>query len=281
MASIAIITDTSSDLRPDQAQAAGIRLVPLTVSFGAESFEAVTELSNEEFYERLTAPGAPFPRTAAPNPTAFEAACRAALDDGASGVFCVTISDKLSATYAAAVKGAEAFAPGQVAVMDSGTTTHSLGLIARAAAELAASGADLQAVVARAEDVRRRSGIFFTVDTLEYLQKGGRIGRASALLGTALAIKPILFVEDGMVATADKRRTVSKARARLLELATARPLERAVVLHTMTPDVEAFRDQLATASGLDGEAIEIGLTGPVAGSHVGPRMVGVSIIVTA
>jgi DegV family protein with EDD domain len=281
MASITIVTDTSSDLLPDQAREAGIRLVPLTVSFGDESFEAVTELSNEEFYERLTAPGAPFPRTAAPNPAAFEAAYRTALDAGADGVFCVTISDRLSATYSAAVKGAEAFSSDHVVVLDSRTTTHSLGLIARAAAEIAASGADLKAVVARAEDVRRRSGIYFTVDTLEYLQKGGRIGRASALLGTALAIKPILFVEDGMVATADKRRTVSKARARLLELATARPLERAVVLHTMTPDIEAFRDQLASASGLGSEAIELGLTGPVAGAHVGPGMVGVSLLTTA
>lgn len=281
MPRIAIVTDTSSDLLPDQAKEAGIRLVPLTVSFGEESFEAVTELSNEEFYERLTAPGAPFPRTAAPNPAAFEAAYRAALDDGSDGVFCVTISEKLSATYAAAVKAAEAFPSGQVAVLDSLTTTHSLGLIARAAAELAATGADLEAVVDRARDIRRRSRIFFTVDTLEYLQKGGRIGRASALLGTALAIRPILFVEDGAVATADKRRTTSKARARLLELATERPIERAVVLHTMTPDVAAFRDQLATVSGLRGDAIEIGLTGPVAGSHVGPRMVGIALITTA
>jgi DegV family protein with EDD domain len=281
MASTAIVTDTSSDLLPDQAKAAGIHLVPLTVSFGDDSFEAGTELSNADFYARLTAPGAPFPRTAAPNPAAFEAAYRAALDGGASGVFCVTISDRLSATYAAAVKAAEAFSPAQVTVLDSQTTTHSLGLIARAAAEAAVDGADLDAVVARAEDVRRRSGIYFTVDTLEYLQKGGRIGRASALLGTALATKPILYVEDGMVATADKRRTVSKARARLLELATARPLERAVVLHTMTPDVEDFRDELVAASGLAGDAVEIGLTGPVAGAHVGPGMVGVSVITTA
>jgi DegV family protein with EDD domain len=281
MTSIAIVTDTSSDLLPDQAKEVGIRLVPLTVSFGDESFEAVTELSNEEFYERLTAPGAPFPRTAAPNPAAFEAAYRAALAEGADGVFCVTISEGLSATYAAAVKAAESFDPSQVAVMDSMTTTHSLGLIARAAAELAMTGAGLDAVVARAYDVRRRSRIFFTVDTLEYLQKGGRIGRASALLGTVLAIRPILFVEDGTVATADKRRTTSKARARVLELATEQPIERAVVLHTMTPDIEAFRDQLAAASGLSGDAIEIGLTGPVAGSHVGPRIVGVSLVTAA
>ena len=126
-----------------------------------------------------------------------------------------------------------------------------------------------------------RSGIYFSVDTLEYLQKGGRIGRASALLGTALQIKPILFVEGGAVATADKKRTTAKARARLLELVSMRPLERAVALHTMTPGVDDFADQLAATTGLDRSAIEIGLTGPVAGSHVGPGMIGVALVTTA
>jgi DegV family protein with EDD domain len=126
-----------------------------------------------------------------------------------------------------------------------------------------------------------RSGIYFSVDTLEYLQKGGRIGRASALLGSVLSIKPILFVEDGAVATADKKRTSAKARTRMLELATERPLDRAMALHTLTPGMDAFADELARVSGLPREAIEIGLTGPVAGSHVGPGMIGVAVIRTA
>ena len=280
MARVAIVTDTSSDLLPDQAATLGIRLVPLTVSFGEASFEAGTELSNESFYERLTAPGAAFPRTAAPNPGAFEAAYREAIDKGVEGVLCVTISEKLSATYSAAVKGAEAFDRGSVEVLDSMTTTHSLGLIARAAAELAASGADLAQVVERALEVRRRSGIYFIVDTLEYLQKGGRIGRASALLGTALSIKPILMVEDGLVATADRRRTMAKARARLLEIVGQQHVDQAIVLHTLTAGIDGFRDDVAKATGLAPEDLEIGLVGPVAGAHVGPGMVGVAIVTT-
>jgi DegV family protein with EDD domain len=278
MASIAIVTDTSSDLLPEQAAAAGIRLVPLTVSFGDETFEAVTELSNEEFYSRLTAPGAPLPRTAAPNPQQFEAACREALDDGATGVLCVTISSKLSATWSSAVQAARVFPAGSVEVVDSLTTTFGLGMIAMDCASLAASGASLAEIRARAEDLTRRSHIYFAVDTLEYLQKGGRIGRASALLGTVLSIKPILFVEDGGVATADKRRTAAKTRARLLELVTERPVERATIVHTTTPGIEAFRDEFADLAGLPREQVDIGLVGPVAGTHVGPGMYGVSLI---
>ena len=106
MASVAIVTDTSSDLPLEEAEAAGVRLVPLTVTFGDETLEALTELSNEEFYRRLTTPGEPLPRTAAPNPSRFAAAYREALEAGASSVVCVTISRDLSATYASAVQAA-------------------------------------------------------------------------------------------------------------------------------------------------------------------------------
>ncbi len=281
MPTIAIVTDTSSDLLPEQAAEAGIRLVPLSVSFGDESFEAGTELRNEDFYPRLTAPGAPLPRTAAPNPQQFEAAYREALDGGADGVVCVTLSQKLSATYSSAVQGAGAFDPGVVEVVDSRTTTHALGMITTGAAALAREGAALAEVAARARALADRSHLYFAVDTLEYLQKGGRIGRASALLGTLLSIKPILFVEDGAVGTADKLRTAAKARARLLELVSERPVERATVLHTVAPGVESFRDEFAALVGLEAASVPIGLVGPVAGTHVGPGMYGVSLITPA
>jgi DegV family protein with EDD domain len=281
MANIAIVTDTSSDLLPQQAKAADIRLVPLSVSFGDETFEAGTELSNDAFYQKLTAPGAPFPRTAAPNPAQFESAFRDALDGGADGVVCVTISAKLSATYSSAVQAADALDPGLVEVIDSESTTHALGMIAMALAGLAAAGASMGEVSARAHDLVGRADIIFAVDTLEYLQKGGRIGRASALLGSVLSLKPILRVVDGEVTSADRQRTSAKARARLLELVTERPLERATVVHTINPNVESFRDQLIAATGLDPERVAVGVTGPVAGAHVGPGMLGVTLILTA
>ncbi len=281
MPSIAIVADTSADLLPDQAAAAGIRLVPLTVSFGDESFEAVTELPNEDFYRRLTAPGAPLPRTAAPNPQRFEAAFQAAFDAGAEGVVCVTISQGLSATWSSAVQAAKSFPAGRVEVVDSRTTTHGEGLIALGAAQAAASGASLADVKAHAEDLRDRSHIYFVLETLEYLQKGGRIGRASALLGTMLSIKPILTTTDGVVTTADKRRTAARARVRFMELVTERPVEQATVVHTGAADIEGIRDEFVSLAGLSADAVDIGLVGPIGGTHVGPGMYGVALILTA
>lgn len=281
MANIALVTDTSSDLLPEQAEAAGIRLVPLTVSFGGETYEAVTELTNEQFYPMLTAPGAVLPKTAAPNPGQFEATYREALDGGADGVVCITISQNLSATYSSAAQAAAAFDDGVVEVLDSATTSHALGMIVSQSAELATRGATQAEVVALARDLTLRSELLFAVDTLEYLQKGGRIGRASALVGTMLSIKPILRVENGAVATADKKRTAAKARARLLDLATERPVERATVLHTTGVDIEAFRAEFIAAAGIDPDLVATGLAGPVAGTHVGPGMYGVSLILTA
>jgi fatty acid kinase fatty acid binding subunit len=281
MAGIAIVTDTSSDLTPEQAEAARVRLVPLTVSFGDETFDAVTELSNEDFYARLTAPGAPLPRTAAPNPARFESAYREALDAGAEGVVCVTISQRLSATYASAVQGATAFEPGLVQVIDSTTVTQPLGLIVRRAAELARTGAGMAEVVDRVVDLAGRTDIFFAVHTLEYLQRGGRIGRATALLGTMLSIKPILTLDGGEVAPLDRRRTSSKARERIIELAVDRSLDAVAVVHSEAADLDTFVTQLARAAHVPEDRIEVGLCGPVAGTHAGPGLIGVTRIATA
>ena len=281
MANIAIVTDTSADLTLEQAATAGVRLVPLTVSFGDETFEAVTELSNEEFYRRLTAPGAVMPRTAAPNPGQFEAAFKAAFDGGADGVVCITLSGRMSATYSSAVQAAGTFESGLVEVIDTLTVAQPMGLMVKRAADLARTGAGLAEVVDHVLDLIGRTELFFTLHTLEYLQKGGRIGRASALLGTVLSIKPILTVEDGEVATVDKKRTFAKARARLVELAGGSSIEQVAVLHTGAEDVEGFCAEVARVTGVALDQIEVSLTGPVAGTHVGPGMIGFTRILPA
>jgi DegV family protein with EDD domain len=235
-------------------------------------------LSNEEFYERLTAPGAPMPRTAAPNPARFEAAFGDALDSAADAVVCVTISARLSSTYASAVQAAGAFDKGVVQVIDSRTVTQALGLIVLEAAELARTGAEQAAVVDRVVDLAGRTEIYFTLHTLEFLQRGGRIGRASALVGSMLEIKPILHVLDGEVAPFDRKRTFAKARARVIEIASAGLIERVAVLHTQAADLDAFHEQVAAATGIEPGLIDISLTGPVAGAHVGPGMIGISRI---
>ena len=154
-------------------------------------------------------------------------------------------------------------------------------MIAKSLAELAAGGASMAEVSAHAHDLVDRTDIIFAVDTLEYLQKGGRIGRASALLGSVLSLKPILRVVDGEVTSADRQRTSAKARARLLELVSERPVERATVVHTINPSVESFREAFIAATGLDPGRVAVGVTGPVAGAHVGPGMLGVTLILTA
>ncbi len=280
MGNIAIVTDTSSDLTPAQAEAVGVRLVPLTVSFGDESWAAGIELTNEEFYERLTAPDAPMPRTAAPNPAQFEAAFREAFDAGAAGVVCVNISSKLSATYSAAMQAADEFEAGQVEVIDSQTTTQPLGMMVQRAADLASTGASQGEVVDLVQDLIGRTQLLFATDTLEYLQKGGRIGRASALVGTMLSIKPILTVIDGEVHALDRKRTMAKARARILELAGIGDVEQIAVVHTGAPGLEEFRAAAAEVAGAELADVEVGSVGPVAGAHVGPGLIGITRILT-
>jgi DegV family protein with EDD domain len=124
--------------------------------------------------------------------------------------------------------------------------------------------------------------MYVALDTLEYLRRGGRISGARAAIGTLLSVKPIIKVKHGVVETIDKPRTRTKARERLLELITERPIERLSILHTVSPDVEAFRDQvLALAPGLDPADVTIDLVGPSVGPHLGPGCVGAAILYRA
>jgi DegV family protein with EDD domain len=187
----------------------------------------------------------------------------------------------MSATFSNATLAARELPEGRVAVVDTKTVTLGLGLIVREAAEAALAGADLATLEAQALQLRERTRLFFGLETLEYLRRGGRIGRARALLGSILSIKPILTVEDGTVAVADRQRTAGRARARLLELIAARPVERISVLHILAPDIEAFADEVAGAVGVERSTLEIGLVGPVAGTHVGPGCYGAALILAA
>jgi DegV family protein with EDD domain len=278
MPRVAIVTDSSADLAPDVLADGAIRQVPLVVSFGTEEFAAGVELTNEDFYTRLVAPGAPFPKTAAPAIASFEAAYEAARTDGAAAVVCVLLSGKLSATLSHASAARAATPDLDIRIFDSHTTSHQLGLLVRAAAEMAANDGDPDAIVARLADLRDRSRLYIALDTLEYLRRGGRISAAQAAIGSVLSVKPIITVQDGAVETVDRPRSRSRARARLLELLSQRPVERAVVLHTRAPDADAFADEIAARLALSRDLVEVGLVGPVAGAHVGPGALGAAIV---
>jgi DegV family protein with EDD domain len=275
---VAIVTDSASDLPPDAAQRSGIVVVPLVVSFGPESFRPGVNLTTDEFWQRMTAPDAPFPTTAAAAPGDFLSAFQAAFDAGADSVVCITVSGDLSGTLKAAQVAAAQLPDRDVHIVDSRTASMGHGMLAQIAAELAAEGVS-GAEIARVIEHRKADVVLYVaLDTLEYLKRGGRISGARAAIGTMLNVKPIITVIDGIVETADRVRSRPKARDRVLELLTEKPLERASLLHTTNADVEEFRERFIERSKLDPSKVQVMLVGPSVGPHLGPGCVGATVI---
>ena len=279
----AIVTDSTADLTADVAAAAGIRVVPLYVRFGADEFIAGVDLTTEQFWERMLAPDAPFPTTASPSPGTFRETFEALFAGGADAIVCPTIGVKLSATFQAATVAADTLPDREIHVIDTASTSMSTGIAALLAAELAATGMPAAQIAAVVRERLVDIDLYVAVDTLEYLRRGGRLSAARAAIGTFMAVKPIITVRDGEVVAAESPRTRAKARERVLELATARPAERLAVLHTptSTPDeVTAFREALVARApgGIDPDRVTVGLIGPSTGPHLGPNLMGVAIL---
>jgi DegV family protein with EDD domain len=278
---VAIVTDSASDLPPDQAADLGITVVPLFVTFGDREYVAGVELSSEDFWRELTAPGAPFPKTAAASPGSFKEAFGRRLAEGADEIVYVGVGAKLSATVGSAKVARDMFDEGtkaRIHVVDSATASMGVALLAKLALRLAAEGKNGADIVAELD--RRRSDVvlYVALETLEYLKRGGRISPARAAIGSMLSVKPIITVEDGMVDTADRPRTRSKARARLIELLSQKPAEEVAIMHGQTEDVEAFADELAAALNFPRERMSISLIGASVGPHVGPGAYGAIIL---
>ena len=282
MSRVAIFTDSASDLDPAVASAEGITIVPLLVSFGADTYRAGVELSTAAFWERMVAPDAPFPKTAASSPGEFKEAYEGAFADGAEAIVSVHVSGLLSGTIKSAQIAREMLPEREIHVVDSLGASMAEGILARMGIEFAAEGrsaAEIAAILeARAPDML----LYVALDTLEYLKKGGRISGTQAAIGTLLSVKPIIKVTHGVVETIDRVRTRAKARERLIELIVERPIDRIAILHTISPDVEAFRDAvLARAPELDPADVTIALVGPSVGPHLGPGCVGAAILYRA
>jgi DegV family protein with EDD domain len=275
MAVVRVVTDSSCDLPAAVVAQHRITVVPLSIRFGDEEFVDGRDLSPSAFWARSAA-SAVLPSTAAPSPGAFEQAFRDAASAGAAGVVCINLSAKLSATIQAAETAAKAMA-GELPVraVDSKSVSLGLGTICIEAAKAGAAGASVDEIVALAEDMGARTRIHATLDTLDNLKKGGRIGAAKALMGTMLSVKPVIEVVDGAVEPGPKVRTRSKALRYLIDRITAEPaVENLAVLHGDAPDVEAFLDLLAPH--FPRERIVVGQLGAVVGSHTGPRTIGVA-----
>jgi DegV family protein with EDD domain len=273
---VAIFTDSASDLDPAQAAAAGIGIVPLLVNFGSQSFKAGVELTTADFWARMVAPDAPFPTTAASSPGEFKDAYESAFASGADAIVSIHVAGSLSGTIKSAQIARDMLPDREIHVVDSLGASMAEGILAHMAVELAAEGrtaADIAEILeTRAPDMV----MYVALETLEYLRKGGRISGAQAAIGTLLSVKPIIVVKHGVVETGDRVRTRSKARERLIEMVIERPVERLAILHTISPDIETFRDELlarvpdAPAAG----DVPIALVGPSVGPHLGPGCVG-------
>ena len=210
MPGVRIVTDSACDLTAAEAAELGVTIVPLTIRFGDDELTDREQLSVEDFYARMATDDA-LPETAAPAPGQFEAAFRAALDDGADAVVCIDLSSQLSATMQSAQNGAKALEGADVRVVDSRSITSGLGTIVLRAATAARDGASADEVVALVEDLRPRTRVFGALNTLDNRKKGGRIGGAQAMLGSMLSVKPVIDISTGVVEQAGKPRTRRKS----------------------------------------------------------------------
>jgi DegV family protein with EDD domain len=275
---VAVVTDSTAYLSPGLAQTYGIHEVPLHVVLGTRSGTEGLEVSPGDVAAALAERRVQV-STSRPTPSEFAAAYRSL---GEPCVVSVHLSAELSGTYdAALLAAAEVEADGiEVHVVDSSQLAMGLGFAVVAAAQAARDGGDPEAVAKAATDTAAATDVLFYVDTLEHLRRGGRIGAAAALVGTALAVKPLLHMQDGRIAPLEKVRTASKALARLEDLVVQRAGEGAVDLavhHLAAPEkADELGARLRARLPRLGD-LHVSEVGAVVGAHVGPGLLGVVV----
>ncbi len=276
---IKIVTDSTNYLPADQIEKFDIRVVPLNVHFGeSRTYQEGLTLDLDQFYAMLAeAPN--LPTTSQPSPGQFLEAF-SELTQAGHDVLCILISSRLSGTYQSALDAKHMLADANVVVVDSYSAASPLGLMVITAAEMAADGHTMDEIVARLEQMRRDMRVYFVVDTLEYLQKGGRIGAAAAFLGTLLKVKPILMLDEGVVKPLDKVRSKRKAIQRLLselesQVSPGQPVQ-AIAMHAQAPD-EVRELEAEVRRRFNCQRSIFGEVGPVIGTHTGPGLLGAAI----
>lgn len=271
MPTVRIVTDTTSGLTKEVAEAHDIVLMPQIIIFGEESYRDDTEIDTRTFLEKLRASSV-LPKTAAPPPALFVPVFKRLLADG-STVICLHPSTELSGTVRSATVASYDFSQADIRVVDTRTIAGPLATMALLAARWAREGVDPDTILDRVHDLIARQRVYFVVDTLEYLHKGGRIGGAKALLGSVLQIKPILTLKDGRVEPLEQQRTKRRALARLRELILAEcPRSDEAHLCVMHADAEAEAEALAAdfAAKLGLSTVPIYELPPAIVVHAGP-----------
>ncbi len=279
---VGIVTDSSCDLNDEELEGTGIEVVPLYIRFGSEEFLDREEITVKDFYQKMAAE-VELPQTAAPSPGRFEQAFQRCLQQGCDSVVCINLSAAISATMQSAVQAAtalrEAGNDADIRIVDSRSVTAGLGTLVLQAHQLASEGASADEIEAFVDAATQRTHVFGTLNTLENLRKGGRIGGAQALLGSMLSIKPIVDISSGEVAEAAKQRTRRKALGWLRDtLRAAGPVDHLAVMHGEAEDVEDFCEMLAEVHSGD---IRVSKIGPVVGTHAGAGVLGMAYQVPA
>ena len=276
-----IVTDSTAYLPEDYVRKHDIRVVPLYVHFGNEAFKDGVDLSHDEFYARL-AEARDLPTSSQPSAGEFHAVFEDLANKG-HDIIVLTISSKLSGTWDSAMAAKQMLPEANIEVVDTLTTSVGLHLLVQAAIEAAAGGATLQEAAELVEDLKGKIYLWFVVDTLEYLAKGGRIGNARAFMGTLLKVKPILTLQDGAIEPCEQVRSTAKARARMVELVVEAMGERGCdatisIASALVPeDAQKLGNQLVQK--LECAEPLQGNIGPVLGVHTGPGVIGVAAYV--
>jgi DegV family protein with EDD domain len=268
----AVVTDSTADLPDEWRDRYDIEVVPLKVLFGSETFRDRIDMTDDEFFRRL-ATATKLPTTSAPSPGEFaDVFARLAKDH--EGCISIHIGAQLSATAEAARVGAQSVDGFKVNVIDSQTVTMPLAFLCRVAAECAT----LEEATAAVERRLPKCRVLALLDTLKYIEMGGRVSRAQAMIGTMLDLKPLLLVADREIKSVDRVRTRSRAIPRMIEFfKTDMPIEHVAVVHAQAPDeAETIAEDLRKA--LPGQEIPIGPIGCVLATHTGPKALGLVYI---
>jgi DegV family protein with EDD domain len=270
--SFAVVTDSTADLPDEWRDRYGIEVVPLKVLFGKESFRDRVDMTDEEFFRRLAASSS-LPTTSAPSPGEF-AEVYERLSKDYEGCISIHIGRQLSATAEAARVGAQSVEGFPVKVIDSETVTMPMAFLCRVAAE----SASLDEATAAVEQRIPKCRVLALLDTLRYLEMGGRIKRAQAVIGTMLDLKPLLLVEDREIKPVDRVRTRSRAVARMIDFfRTQTPVEYAAVMHAQAPE-DAERIVADLRKEFPDLDLPVGQIGCVLGTHTGPKALGLVYI---
>ena len=274
---VKIITDSTSDIPESIVSDLDIEVVPLNIHIGQDNFKHGVDIGTDEFYTKLLT-DSELPKTSQPSPGEFLEVYRKCLDDS-DAIVSIHVTSKLSGTYNSAIQArSELNTNKKIEIIDSATVSMALGLIVIRAATIAKDGGSLEEVLKEIDDCCNNTEVLVVLDTLEYLEKGGRIGKASALIGSILSLKPILTVEDGIVGTFGKARTFTKA---------MNTLEEAIKGFTPVSDVSVFYstdksiadDMADRMSGIvEPDKLVISRIGPTVGTYAGPKAIAVAVI---